>query len=609
VARVRAPELLGRGGWIGANPEFGLSALSGKVVVLHFWRYSCINCVRVLSELRPVEERFASEAVVIGIHSPKFPREHDHAAVERAVERLALRHPVLDDPDLATWQQYGVKGWPTLVVIDPEGYVVGGVSGEGSGPVVFSTVERVASEHDAKATLVRGPVTGVWGSMTLSTGIRAVNFPAKVAVDADGRRLALTDTLSGRVVVTDLHGRVEQVCALLTRPQGVRFDGERILVCDTGTDRVLAVDRASGEQTVVADGLASPSDVAVLADGSLLIAEAGRHRLWRVPAGDGDKEVVAGTGQENLVDTDEGAPLLAQPAGVAALPGGGAVFVDADSSSLRVLTPDGRIVTLVGQGLFDWGASDGGPESSAMQYPLGVAVGPAAEGMLPSVFVADTFNGLLREWRGTAWDPGAGTLRTLPAAGLEEPNGLDVLPDGRLVVIDTNHHRVVVAATGEIVPAPIAIDESWLGTAVGEALAAGAGATFAVPYGVDGEPAAGGPGGPPVQVDVSADPPTLLAAGPRRWALDEGTGTVEVTAGEPGEGVLVVAVEATLAGDDDLPVRRSRARHDLVVTAPGPPAPPRQAGEPAPAHDPAGDPAARPGPDPAAASSGRPPPG
>src|ERR1700730_4339211 len=169
MARVRAPELLGRGGWIGANLDFGLSALSGKVVVLHFWRYSCINCVRVLEELRPIEERFNAEAVIIGVHSPKFPREHDHAAVERAIERLGVRHAVLDDPDLATWQQFGVKGWPTLVVIDPEGYVVGGVSGEGSGPVVFSAVERTVAEHDARGTLVRGAVPGVWGALTLST--------------------------------------------------------------------------------------------------------------------------------------------------------------------------------------------------------------------------------------------------------------------------------------------------------------------------------------------------------------------------------------------------------------------------------------------------------
>src|SRR6202165_5652781 len=186
MARVRAPELLGQGGGSGANADFGLSTLAGKVVVLHFWRYSCINCVRVLDELRPIEDRFASEAVVVGVPSPKLPREHEHAAVERAVERLSVRHPVLDDPDLATWQQYGVKGWPTLVVIDPEGFVVGGVSGEGSGPVVFSAVERTVAEHDTKSTLVRGPVPGVWGAMTLSTGGRPLTYPAKVAVDETG---------------------------------------------------------------------------------------------------------------------------------------------------------------------------------------------------------------------------------------------------------------------------------------------------------------------------------------------------------------------------------------------------------------------------------------
>src|SRR5580704_16474472 len=147
MARVRAPELIGRGGWIGASTDFGLSSLNGKVVVLHFFTASCINCVRVLQELRPIEERFASEAVVVGVHSPKFPREHEHAAVEHAVERLGIRHPVLDDPDLTTWQQYGVKGWPTLVVIDPEGYVVGGIAGEGSGPVITSSIEAVIAEH------------------------------------------------------------------------------------------------------------------------------------------------------------------------------------------------------------------------------------------------------------------------------------------------------------------------------------------------------------------------------------------------------------------------------------------------------------------------------
>jgi len=572
MARIRAPELLGRGGWIGAAGDFGLASLTGKVVVLYFWTASSVNCIRVLEELRPIEQRFASEAVVIGIHSPKFPREHEHAAVERAVDRLGIRHPVLDDPDLTTWQQYGVKGWPTLVVIDPEGHVVGGIAGEGSGAVVLSAVEQAIAEHDTKGTLVRGAVAGLWGSVPLAAGVRTISWPAGVAVDATGRRLAITDTGNGRIVVCDLQGRVEQVYPLLTRPQGACFDGDRLLVCDTGTDRVLAIDRRSGVQSVLAANLASPTGVTVLADGSALVTEAGRHRIFRLPAEGGDPVLVAGTGQPGLRDGrtgEEGGAVLGQPAGVAGLPAAGAVFVDADASALRVLTPTGEIVTLVGQGLFDWGASDGGPDSSAMQHPLGVAVGPAVGPGPPPVYVADTYNARLRAWSGTAWSAGAGALRTLPVAGLEEPGGIAVLPDGRLVVADTNHHRVVIVDPESSEVVELGVDETWLGTAVGDAMDAGVGAALSVPFDLDlGRFSLDATAGPPVRVEVSADPATLLGAGPRRWALDAVSGRVEVPSGLAGEGLLVVELEVAVCDDEASTVLRARTRHDLAVGAP-----------------------------------------
>ena len=119
MARTRAPDLRGLGGWINTEVPLTLAALRGKVVVLDFWTFCCINCLRVLEELRPIETRFPDELVVIGVHSPKFPHEHDHTALERAVARHRITHPVLDDTELATWEQYGIKGWPTLVVIDP----------------------------------------------------------------------------------------------------------------------------------------------------------------------------------------------------------------------------------------------------------------------------------------------------------------------------------------------------------------------------------------------------------------------------------------------------------------------------------------------------------
>jgi len=573
MARVRAPELLGRGGWIGASPTFGLSALTGKIVVLDFWTSTCINCVRVQRELRVIEERFPTEVVVVGIHSPKFPREHEHEAVERSVERLGISHPVLDDPDLATWQQYGVKGWPTLVVIDPEGYVVGGIAGEGSGPVVTSTIVDLVSEYDASGTLSRAPAHGIWGTTTVAPGPRTLSFPGNVAVDPRGRRLAIADTGNDRVVVSDLRGRMEAVYPHLSRPQGLCFDAGRLIVCDTGADRVVSYDLASGAQSVLTDGLASPWDVTVLPDGDLLVSESGRHRLWLMPTGGGPRAVVAGTGEENLIDSNSGEPgattaLLAQPSGVDALPGGGAVFVDAESSSLRVLTADGAVVTLVGQGLFDWGASDGGPDSAALQHPLGVAVGPSTGAGPPVLYVADALNGLLRAWSGDRWAADAGVLGTLPAQGLEEPGGIAVLPDGHLVVADTNHHRIVIVDPGASEVTPVLLDESWLGTAVAGAMSVDSGAELVVPYGFDtGAYALDGSAGPPLHIELSTEPGTLLAPGPRRWALTDRSGVVTVTAGDPGEGILVVDIEVDVCDDEQCTVLRGRSRHDLTVRA------------------------------------------
>src|SRR5207245_5443938 len=143
------PELHGSGGWINTQHPLRLADLRGRVVVLDFWTFCCINCLRVIEELRPLEQRFGDRLVVIGVHSPKFPHEQDHAAVERAVLRHRIGHPVLDDPEMVTWQSYGVRAWPTLVVIDPAGYAVAMAAGEGNGPAIGALVEQLLSGEPA----------------------------------------------------------------------------------------------------------------------------------------------------------------------------------------------------------------------------------------------------------------------------------------------------------------------------------------------------------------------------------------------------------------------------------------------------------------------------
>jgi thiol-disulfide isomerase/thioredoxin len=548
TGRVRAPELRGAGGWINTDRPLSLRDLRGRVVVLDFWTFCCINCLRVVEELRELEERFGDRLVVIGVHSPKFPHESDHAAVARAVARHRITHPVLDDPEMETWQQYGVRAWPTLVVIDPEGYVVAMASGEGNGQALGGVIEHLLEGREDLAT---GPAfTPV--SLARET---TLSYPGKVASDGDSR-MVIADTGNDRVLVCDLGGRVLQSFDGCHQPQGVRFDGDRLLVCDTVAGEVVAIDLSDGARQVLASGLRSPWDCVRLDDGRIAIAEAGLHRIVAVAGQGGAVSVIAGSGAEGLRDGLAASAHLAQPSGLSRLPGGGLAFADSEVSALRILR-DGVVETLVGRGLFEWGTADGDRSSARLQHPLGVAA--LGDG---SLAVADTFNSLVRIWE-------QGHLRTLPLSDrVEEPGGLDVLGDDRLLVADTNRHRIITVDIGTGSVVEIAVSDSPAGTAAQAAPLAGvSGARLHLSATVDLD----GAGldlqqGPPLHVNVSADPPTLLGPGPRAWALDSLPVAVDVTLGAAGTGVLVVDVIASTCAGDICTIVRNTREHHLTVT-------------------------------------------
>jgi thiol-disulfide isomerase/thioredoxin len=548
LGRVRAPVLRGAGGWINTEHPLALRELRGRVVLLDFWTFCCINCLRVIEELRPLEERFGDRLVVIGVHSPKFPHESDHAAVARAVARHRITHPVLDDPELETWQQYGVRAWPTLVIIDPDGYVVAMASGEGNGPALEGVVAQLL---EGRSDLAVGPMF----TPSLPGGEHTLAFPGKVASDG-GTGIAIADTGNDRVLVCDLDGSVRHEFGGFHQPQGVRFDGDRLLVCDTVAGDLVAVSLLDGERRVIASGLRSPWDALVLPDGRIAVAEAGLHRIIAVPGAGGTLEVLAGSRAEGLRDGPARDAHLAQPSGLTAIAADAIAFADSEVSALRVLR-DGRVETLVGTGLFDWGTTDGNRTIARLQHPLGVAA--LAGG---AIAVADTFNSLLRVWE-------RGTLRTVPLdEAVDEPGGLDVLPDGCLVVADTNQHRVITVDVNTGAVTEIGIRERPQADQIaGGALSGAAGATLMVTADVDLAGSDLDPQqGPPVHVNVSADPQTLLAAGPRAWALDALPVTVELRLGSPGSGVLTVVVIASTCQGDVCTIRRTTREHALGVS-------------------------------------------
>ncbi|HEV8115290.1 MAG TPA: thioredoxin-like domain-containing protein, partial [Acidimicrobiales bacterium] len=419
MARIHAPEIVG-GTWLNVPEALSMLALRGRVVVLHFFTGSCVSCQRMVGELRGLESRSGDDVVVIGVRVPRFDAERSEEALRASVERLRITHPVVDDPDGATGDRYGVKAWPTVVVVDPDGYVVGATRGEGHGP---------ALEQAVAATLATqvSPGSPPLDRQMLSAPGGALAWPAKVAVHPAG--LVVADTGHGRVLVIDLDGVVLDEHDDLGGPTGVRAlaDGT-LLVCERDADRVVRIPAGGGPRVELAT-MASPSDVAVAADGTVFVAEAGRHRIWRIDAG-AAPAVEAGTGEEGLEDGHGPTALFAQPSGLATGPLG-LFVVDAESSALRVIDAQHRVATILGQGTATWGDADGTIATALLQHPEGVACAPDGS----SVYVADTFNSSLRLWSGVD-----GELRTLAVEGLLEPGGLDVLPDGRLVVADTGHH-------------------------------------------------------------------------------------------------------------------------------------------------------------------------
>ncbi|GAA4859126.1 redoxin domain-containing protein [Kitasatospora terrestris] len=565
-ARVRAPELVGAGGWLNTGgKELKLADLRGKCVVLDFWTFCCINCLHVLDELRELEEKHRDTVVIVGVHSPKFVHEADHRAVVDAVDRYEVHHPVLDDPELATWKQYAVRAWPTLVVIDPEGYVVAQHAGEGHAHAIARLVEELEAEHAAKGTLRRGEGPYVPPEPTagdLKFPGKAVRLPDGHFLVADSGHHALVELAEdGESVVRRIgdgeRGLRDGAEPRFSEPQGLALVpaglelGYDVVVADTVNHALRGVRLADGSVTTLAGtgrqwwqgsptggpalevDLSSPWDVAFF-DGRVWIAMAGVHQLWAFDPVAGTVEVAAGTTNEGLVDGPAAEAWFAQPSGLAVSADGERLWVaDSETSAVRWVSRETKEVhTAVGTGLFDFGHRDGAAGQALLQHPLGVTVLPDG-----SVAVSDTYNHALRRF-----DPVSGEVTTL-ATDLREPSGA-VLVDGDIVVVESARHRLTrlrlpeeavrveaVAhrtqrAATEVAPGALRLD-----------------VVFRAPSGQKLDERYG----PSTRLLVSSTPPELLLAGS---GADTDLSRELVLNGEVAEGVLHVSAMAASCDDD-----------------------------------------------------------
>ncbi len=474
--------------WINTPRPIQLQELRGKFVLLDFWTLGCINCMHIIPELRKLEKAWPNELVVIGVHSAKFAREKDTKSIKEAVLRYRVQHPVVNDSGFVIWRSYGIQAWPSLVLIDPEGYAVWAQSGEATFEQLDGLLRKAAPVYRARHLLNNRPIRFEPESAKLVA--QPLLFPGKIAADAVEKRLFIADSGHNRIIVTRLDGSLlatigsgaigrgngDYRTATFNTPQGLALDGDKLYVADTENHLIRKIDLARQRVTTIAGtgrqnrepplpgvmrkplgtALSSPWDVLVHR-GDVYIAMAGIHQIWILKGNGSAIGVFAGSGREDIVDgltrsrrpSDPGLVCFAQPSGLSS-DGEWLYVADSEGSSIRAIPFDIQqsVRTVVGTAklatarLFTFGDVDGVGPNVLLQHPLGIA---CYDGKL---YVADTYNNKIK-----VVDPATGDTQTIAGtatpghsddpAAFDQPGGIAAAL-GKLYVADTNNHLIRV---------------------------------------------------------------------------------------------------------------------------------------------------------------------
>ncbi len=429
--------------------------------------------MHIFPQLRKLEQKYASELTVIGVHSAKFPNEKEKENLYNAVRRCELEHPVVNDAEFQVWQQYACRAWPTMMFIDPQGKVIGKHEGEITFEDLDHLLGEMVAEFDAAGLLARQAL-GFSGDLEPDTPL---SFPGKVLADEPGGRLFIADSNHNRIVVAKLDGTVTRIIgsgeegladgdfasARFNHPQGMVLNEDVLYVADTENHALRRVDLAAGSVSIIAGNgnqghrrsgqalgdaaeLNSPWDLA-FHDDKLYIAMAGCHQLWMIDLPTGMVEPYAGSGAESISDGALAEATLAQPSGITT-DGNRLYFADSETSAVRSaeLDPRGKVRTIVGLGLFEFGDRDGEGHLVRLQHPLGITMHDGA------LYITDSYNHKVkvimpvpRSSKTLVGTGAAGYVDGGPEeAAFSEPAGLSIA-GGKMYIADTNNHAIRVA--------------------------------------------------------------------------------------------------------------------------------------------------------------------
>lgn len=370
------------------SPPLDLKAdLNGRIVILHFWTFGCINCINVAPELNELSDWYKSQnqpVTIIGIQSGKSSAEKSSESVAMSIKKLGINHPVYNDSDMSLWKAYGISMWPTYVIISPTGRKLASLSGEDQVGVVKEIVDAALIFYEKRKELDRyTPAIFLRAEEALQRNEdNLLLCPSAAAVDDASGKIFVSDTGNNRIVILDSSGKIVdtiggpdpglkdgafEVCKL-SRPNGVAFRpsvGKRpscLFICDTGSHALRMADLEN--RTVVTitgngrrvynlqdgkhvESLNSPWDVHLVVEHGiecLYVSMAGLHQIWRFNCDESQWEKFSGTGEEiNMNSRNSEKTGWAQPASICPVSATGdhdvqwLAVADSESNSVRML--------------------------------------------------------------------------------------------------------------------------------------------------------------------------------------------------------------------------------------------------------------------------------
>lgn len=461
-------------GWLNVTRTPKNEDLLGRVVVVDFWTSCCINCMHALPTLGKLEKRHEKDPfVVIGVHTQKFDAEPEPARLRASVVRYGIQHPVAIDGDKGIWEGWGVSAWPTVMVLDGKGRIVWEQGGEPDLEELDAVVEATLAEGAEQKVLATTPLSFVGKEVDPA---RPLAFPEKIAALPDGRvlvadsghdRLVLVES-TGKVVTTIGDGQRGLVDggfdkARFAHPQGLAVLDGVVYVADTENHALRAVDLVARTVTTVAG-------TGALGGGRLGKDAVPAKTALRSPW---DLAVVAGTLYVALAGSHQIATFDPKASKIALFAGTGAENrSDGPRLSATFAQPSGLATD--GKDLFVLDSETSSVRKIALAsgdvttlvgealFVWGDVDGPKDKARLQhpiglaygggALWVADTYNGKIKRV-----DPTTGTTKTIAGGfGLSEPAGLVWTPSG-LLVADTNSGRIarVGVDKGEVVTWPL----------------------------------------------------------------------------------------------------------------------------------------------------------